>query len=622
MPTVGLVSVRPGVSNAAPSVDSGCSLAPRRPASSRPLRFERLETRQLLAITVNTLVDEADGSILDGDVSLRDALALAPAGETINFDAALTAGGPATLQLSNLGELVVSKNLTVTGPGAQLLTVNAFDPTPAAKNGDGNRVFRIDNGSGTLGTVVISGLTLTGGDVTTGGGAIQSRENLTLSASVVSGNTTTLNGGGIATYAGLLNITTSTIRGNSATRGGGINHYNGTMSMTSSTISGNSATVSGGGIFNFGTYGMAGTGAATIVGSTISGNSAAHGGGIFTQDSVLQLRFSTITANNAPANEGAGIQSLVNAMTRTEVSGSIVAGNFLSDVDLVGGGGNSFQSGGFNLIGTGEALSEFVETGDLTNVNPQLGPLVNNGGPTFTHAPLPISLAVDAGNPAAVAGVAGVPLFDQRGTPFGRVVDGNAVPGARIDKGAFERQANPLTGDYNFDKVVNAADYTVWRDTLGSTTDLRADASGNGSVDTADYNLWKSNFGQSLPGSGGGSLAADKLAESIELAAVSSFSAPSADAVAAEPVVAVHAAGGTVRAVQSSRPPIAAHNDQALLAWLAARDSVGHQNYAAISKDDTDNSANNEPQSCDAAFATLAADGVQASVGRLGGSAF
>jgi hypothetical protein len=53
---------------------------------ARRLRFESLERRELLSITVNTLVDERDGNIIsDGDVSLRDAIELAPAGETIDF---------------------------------------------------------------------------------------------------------------------------------------------------------------------------------------------------------------------------------------------------------------------------------------------------------------------------------------------------------------------------------------------------------------------------------------------------------------------------------------------------------------------------------------------------------
>ncbi|MEM9185106.1 MAG: sulfatase-like hydrolase/transferase [Planctomycetota bacterium] len=51
------------------------------------------------------------------------------------------------------------------------------------------------------------------------------------------------------------------------------------------------------------------------------------------------------------------------------------------------------------------------------------------------------------------------------------------------------------SGDFNGDGVVDAADYTVWRDTLGSTTDFRADADGNQLIDAQDYLAWRSNFG-------------------------------------------------------------------------------------------------------------------------------
>ena len=64
----------------------------------------------------------------------------------------------------------------------------------------------------------------------------------------------------------------------------------------------------------------------------------------------------------------------------------------------------------------------------------------------------------------------------------------------------------PLIGDYDHDGVVDAADYTVWRDTLDSTTDLAADGNGNGTVDYGDYEVWKSNFGNQL-GSGAGASA-------------------------------------------------------------------------------------------------------------------
>lgn len=57
-----------------------------------------------------------------------------------------------------------------------------------------------------------------------------------------------------------------------------------------------------------------------------------------------------------------------------------------------------------------------------------------------------------------------------------------------------------LAGDFNGDGTVDAADYTLWRNTFGSTTNLAADADGDGIVGMEDYDLWKSNFGQSIAG--------------------------------------------------------------------------------------------------------------------------
>jgi hypothetical protein len=63
-----------------------------------------------------------------------------------------------------------------------------------------------------------------------------------------------------------------------------------------------------------------------------------------------------------------------------------------------------------------------------------------------------------------------------------------------------------LAGDYNDDGTVDAADYTVWRDSLGqSGAGLAADGNTNNQIDTGDYTVWKSNFGQSA--TGGGSIA-------------------------------------------------------------------------------------------------------------------
>ena len=143
--------------------------------------MEPLEDRRLLAITVNTLFDELDGSIVDGDISLRDAVGQAPADETIDFDPLLTSAGPATILLT-LGEIVINKSLTINGPGSFLLTLDASgsDPFPDDNFGDGSRLFNVSDGTNTVHLVTLNGLALTGGDVSGDGGAIFNDEDLHL----------------------------------------------------------------------------------------------------------------------------------------------------------------------------------------------------------------------------------------------------------------------------------------------------------------------------------------------------------------------------------------------------------------------------------------------------------
>ena len=66
-----------------------------------------------------------------------------------------------------------------------------------------------------------------------------------------------------------------------------------------------------------------------------------------------------------------------------------------------------------------------------------------------------------------------------------------------------------IPGDYNGDGIVDAADYTVWRDTLGQAdVGLAADGDGSGVIDDGDYTVWQTNFGAVSFGSGAGSGAA------------------------------------------------------------------------------------------------------------------
>lgn len=83
--------------------------------------------------------------------------------------------------------------------------------------------------------------------------------------------------------------------------------------------------------------------------------------------------------------------------------------------------------------------------------------------------------------------------------------------GGILRTGLVEYVQIAVAGDYNLNGVVDAADYSIWRDTLGSTTDLRANGDNTGAsankIDQADYTYWKNRFGNS-GGSGSASVAA------------------------------------------------------------------------------------------------------------------
>ena len=116
--------------------------------------------------------------------------------------------------------MAITDALTITGPGANRLTIDASgsDPTPDEKNGDGSRVFNITSGT------AISGLTLTGGDATGLGGAIWAQADLVISDCTIRDNSIlggSAQGGGIGSSGGNLTVNRSTISGNSAADGDG-----------------------------------------------------------------------------------------------------------------------------------------------------------------------------------------------------------------------------------------------------------------------------------------------------------------------------------------------------------------------------------------------------------------
>ncbi|HEX2473539.1 MAG TPA: ThuA domain-containing protein [Lacipirellulaceae bacterium] len=85
------------------------------------------------------------------------------------------------------------------------------------------------------------------------------------------------------------------------------------------------------------------------------------------------------------------------------------------------------------------------------------------------------------------------------------VLEWGATKLTRIE---FSGNRPAVTGDYNFDNTVDAADYVVWRKTFGSTSNLSADGNGDRVINTRDHAVWRANFGASLSPPGAGSAAA------------------------------------------------------------------------------------------------------------------
>jgi GH35 family endo-1,4-beta-xylanase len=98
-------------------------------------------------------------------------------------------------------------------------------------------------------------------------------------------------------------------------------------------------------------------------------------------------------------------------------------------------------------------------------------------------------------------------------------VAGKTVPFSLV-KGTTDYSLTVPVGDYNSDGVVNAADYTVWRDTFGSTTDLRADGNGDKVIDAGDYDVWTGKFGTAYSSGSGASSSASAVPEPTSMALV------------------------------------------------------------------------------------------------------
>jgi len=384
----------------------------------RPV-VEVFEDRLLLSnFTVNSLGDTGTGSGTSGDLRYCITQADKTANNTINFSAT------GTIQLASALP-ALSRNVTITGPGASSLTVQGGGTSSNFS------VLKINSGV----TAAISDLTIAGGHTTTSGGGIDNLGTMTLTDCTIS-NDSALSGGGIFS-TGTMTLTDCTISNVSGKYGGGINNYiGGTATLTGCTVSDSTAINQGGGISTYGPL--------NLINCTITGDTADSAGGIFNdgETGTMTLTNCTVTANRETKDGGGGIHTF----GPTILVNTIVAGNFggaapsTTPNDIAG---SITTSSSFNnLIGTGGSggLTNVANGNHVDVADPGLGTLGNNGGPTQTIPLLPGSPAIDAGNTAKALDANGTPLAtDQRGVGFPRVL------GAQVDIGAFEAPAPTFT---------------------------------------------------------------------------------------------------------------------------------------------------------------------------------
>jgi len=405
-----------------------------------------------------------------GAGTLRDAVTNAVSGDVID----LTGLSACTITLSTGAITTSVDDLTIQGPGADVVTVDAAQTSGVFSHyGAGTMTIdgltiangRIEGYAYHGGACVLSSgnIALTNSTATNCysytahayGGALCAVGNITLINAKLSGNTTkghfyyyyypgypnpyrfdgTSRGGG-AYAMQRLTITGSTITHNTAMTnnrgsvGGGVASRVGGHHIESSTFDNNYAWLGGGidilGPFGGDPYGL------TVINSTISGNTASQsGGGLNTfYLAYVTLHNSTVTGNYAPYCGGTYIY-----YGNADIKSSIIAGNtstyiynqfgYYTAADLDVFSGNATITGDHNAIMTSNAPTP----ADTITADPLLLPLADNGGATMTHAFDLTSPVLDAGsNPDALE-------YDQRGDGFAREA------GTAADIGAYEEPA-------------------------------------------------------------------------------------------------------------------------------------------------------------------------------------
>jgi CSLREA domain-containing protein len=349
--------------------------------------------------TPTKTTDSDDGACTAADCSLREAIAAA--NQSAGEDVILLHAGVYTA-----ANLQIQGNLILIGDGAGRTIVDG-----AAAG----LILSVPGGA----TVQIQDVTLRNGRGPGAGGAVRNSGNLTLLRTTLSGNTS-VSGSAGAGFGGAiltdgidssLTVIDSAIVGNTAQGGGGGLALGGNFNLENVTISGNrSQNDFGGGLYIFSDA------RGSVNNATIAGNTAAlKGGGAFIESSAFVGISPSVTNSILAGNTAA---------SEPDCSGALESG-----YDLIGNGtGCILPAGVHDKVGTAAAP-----------IDPKLGPLSANGGPTPTQALLAGSPALDAGNPATPgSGNGACEATDQRGA--------RRPGGAACDLGAFEKTSACVAG--------------------------------------------------------------------------------------------------------------------------------------------------------------------------------
>lgn len=329
----------------------------------------------------------------------------------------------------------------ITNFGNLTISSGRFEGNVAAETSYGGAI--VNHGVLTItNSSFVSNTAYTGGAIHNEGMMTVVSSTFTSNSSTSSGYTGNYGGGAIEVRNGFVSITGTSFSNNTAATAGGIFVINGSLAVETSTFYSNSANyLGGGGIFGGGivtvtnstflqnrALGGFGSGGGivnagyllTIINSTFVENQAILGGGI--TGAHIDVANSTFWGNSASNGNGSAIYASGSTLVRNAVVANSSAGGNCSGT--ITDGGNNIDDG--STCGWGST------NGSMSNTNPRLGSLANNGGPTLTMALLPGSPAIDG---VTISAPNACPSTDQRGV--------TRPIGARCDIGAFEAPIYP-----------------------------------------------------------------------------------------------------------------------------------------------------------------------------------